>query len=161
MSSAYGASGSRTWTGATDGDYYNGANWSPSGDFPNGNATFSGTVPNSAITKTGNPYDYIYGLIFGNTLDTQSSFTFSPGGTRFFVGGSSISTAAVTSGSLTDEIGVDVYLANAATAFDIGSNHNLKIWSYRHEEWFRNPDPLRHQYLRCVNHDHCGHPAVG
>ena len=126
-SSAYGASGSRTWTGVTDGDYYNGGNWSPSGDFPDGNATFSGTVPNSTITKTGNSYEYIFGLIFGNTLSTQSNFTFSPGGTRFFVGGSSISTAAVTAGSLADEIGVDVYLANAATTFGIGSNHDLKI----------------------------------
>jgi autotransporter-associated beta strand protein len=126
-STAYGQGGSRMWTGAVNGDYYNVGNWSPSGNFPNGNATFSGTVPNSTITKTGNSYEYIFGLIFGNTLSTQSSFTFSPGGTRFFVGGSSISTAAVTSGRLTDEIGVDVYLANAATAFDIGSNHDLKI----------------------------------
>ena len=126
-SNAYGQDGSRTWTGAVNGDYYNGGNWSAVGNFPNGNATFSGTVPNSTITKTGNSYDYIFGLIFGNTLSTQSSFTFSPGGTRFFVGGSSISTAAVTSGSLTDEIGVNVYLANAATTFGIGSNHDLKI----------------------------------
>jgi autotransporter-associated beta strand protein len=126
-STAYGQDGSRTWTGAVDGNYYNGANWSPSGNFPNGNATFSGTTANSTITKTGNAYEYIFGLIFSNTLGTQSSFTFSPGGTRFFVGGSSISTAAVTSGRLTDEIGVNVYLANAATAFDMGSNHDLKI----------------------------------
>jgi autotransporter-associated beta strand protein len=124
---AYGQDGSRTWTGAVDGNYYDGANWSPSGNFPNGNATFSGTTANSTITKTGNAYEYIFGLIFSNTLGTQSSFTFSPGGTRFFVGGSSISTAAVTSGRLTDEIGVNVYLANAATAFDMGSNHDLKI----------------------------------
>jgi autotransporter-associated beta strand protein len=124
---AYGQDGSRTWTGAVDGNYYNGANWSPSGNFPNGNATFSGTTANSTITKTGNAYEYVFGLIFGNTLGTQSSFTFSPGGTRFFVGGSSISTAAVTSGRLTDEIGVNVYLSNAATAFDMGSNHDLKI----------------------------------
>ena len=127
ISNAYGQDGSRTWTGAVNGDYYNGGNWSAVGNFPNGNATFSGTVPNSTITKTGNSYEYIFGLIFGNTLSTQSSFTFSPGGTRFFVGGSSISTAAVTSGSLTDEIGVNVYLANAATTFGIGSNHDLKI----------------------------------
>jgi autotransporter-associated beta strand protein len=126
-STAYGQNGSRTWTGAVDGNYYNGANWSPSGDFPNGNAIFSGTTANSTITKTGNAYEYIFGLIFSNTLGTQSSFTFSPGGTRFFVGGSSISTAAVTSGRLTDEIGVNVYLSNAATAFDMGSNHDLKI----------------------------------
>jgi autotransporter-associated beta strand protein len=124
---ANGQDGSRTWTGAVDGDYYNGANWSPSGNFPNGNATFSGTTANSTITKTGNAYEYIFGLIFSNTLGTQSSFTFSPGGLRFFVGGPTISTATVTSGRLTDEIGVNVYLANAATAFDMGSNHDLKI----------------------------------
>ena len=124
---AYGQDGSRTWTGAVDGNYYDGANWSPSGNFPNGNAIFSGTTANSTITKTGNAYEYIFGLIFSNTLGTQSSFTFSPGGPRFFVGGPTISTAAVASGRLTDEIGVNVYLANAGTVFDMGSNHDLKI----------------------------------
>jgi fibronectin-binding autotransporter adhesin len=125
-------SGSQTWTGATDSNFYNGANWSGGVDFPNGNVTFSGTTANSNITRTGNSYNYVFGLFFTNTLDTQSSFTLASGGTGFNWGGPSIKTSTVTSGSLTDEIAVNLGIAGGNTGqatkvFDVGSFHNLVV----------------------------------
>ena len=120
-------SGSSTWTGAVDSDFYNAGNWTGA-YFPNGNATFSGTVSNTNITRTSNNYNYVYGLYFNNTEGTQSSFTIVSGGTNFNVGGPVISTSAVTSGSLTDEIAVNLNLpGNSDKEFRIGDNHDLHI----------------------------------
>lgn len=125
-------SGSQTWTGAVDSDFYTGGNWSGGVTFPNGNCTFSGTVPNTTITRTGNTYSYVFGLIFPNTLNTESSFTFPSGGTAFFLGGPTVLTSAVTVGNLTEEIGVDIIFAGGnasqrAKQFSIGANHELIV----------------------------------
>ena len=60
--SAQAQSGSRSWTGAIDSDFYNGANWDAAGDFPNGNITYAGSPVNSTINRnSGNTYTYTYG----------------------------------------------------------------------------------------------------
>lgn len=124
-------SGSQTWTGAVDSDFYDGGNWSGGVTYPNGNCTFAGTVANSTITRTSDTYTYVFGLYFNNTLGTESSFTFPAGGTQFNWGGPASATSTVTSGSLVDEIGVNVALVGAGTqqlkVLTIGANHDLHI----------------------------------
>ena len=71
--SANAQSGSATWTGAVDGDYFNAGNWSPAA-WPNGNATFSGTT-NTNITHTpsGGESPYVFGLLFTNSLSGEDA----------------------------------------------------------------------------------------
>ena len=125
--SAQAQNGSRSWTGATDSDFYNGANWDAAGDFPNGNITYAGSPVNSTINRnSGNTYTYTYGTFFNNTLGTQSSFTFPAPGTDYIIAASLI-TKDVTSGSLTNEFGVNVVLVSGAKTITTGSNHHVHI----------------------------------
>lgn len=137
--SVFAQNGSRTWTGTTNGDFYNGDNWDASGDFPNSYATFGdngtyATVTNTTITRSsGSTYPYLYGLYFNNTLGTQSSFTIGAtpsSGTQINWGGPEISTATVTSGSLTDTINSDIALVGSnatqyAKELTTNANHDL------------------------------------
>ena len=125
--SAQAQSGSRSWTGATDSDFYNGANWDAAGDFPNGNITYAGTSVNPTINRnSGNTYDYSFNTFFNNTLGTQSSFTFPAPGTQYRIAASLV-TQNVTSGSLTNEFGVNVVLVGGAKTITTGSNHHVHI----------------------------------
>ena len=125
--SAQAQNGSRSWTGAIDSDFYNGANWDAAGDFPNGNITYAGSPVNSTINRnSGNTYSYTYGTFFNNTLGTQSSFTFPAPGTDYIIAASLI-TKDVTSGSLTNEFGVNVVLVSGAKTITTGSNHHVHI----------------------------------
>ncbi len=127
------ANGSRTWTGAADSDFYNPANWTgPAGHdhFPNGNVTFAdGSLTGAGTTtidRSSETYTYVYGLYFNNTLGTQSEYTIN-GPNNFFIGGSVIRTAEVTSGSLVDVINTGIQRAGTAEVFDIGLNHDLIV----------------------------------
>ena len=133
--------GSRTWTGAVDNDFYNAGNWTgaaptpPTVGFPNGNATFLGTTTNNAIARTSDTYNYLYGLYFNNTQDTESAFTIGTApnsGTTINWGGPVISTAAMTSGTLTDTINSSISIigGNAtqyAKVFNVNTDHHLTI----------------------------------
>lgn len=128
-------SGSRTWTGAVDNDFYNGGNWSASGNYPNGNATFVGTTTNNTIERTSSTYNYLYGLYFNNTQDTESAFTIGltpNSGTQINWGGPEIRTTAMTSGTLTDTINSNIALVGGnatqyAKKFNINTDHHLTI----------------------------------
>jgi len=125
--SAQAQNGNRSWTGATDSDFYNGANWDAAGDFPNGNITYAGSPVNSTINRnSGSTYSYTYNTFFNNTLGTQSSFTFPAPGTDYRIAASLI-TKDVTSGSLTNEFGVNVVLISGAKTITTGSNHHVHI----------------------------------
>jgi len=127
---AWGQNGSRSWTGNTSTDFYDGSNWSAAGDFPNGNVTFVDSTltgaKNTTVDRNGNTYAYIWGLYFNNTLGTQSNYTIN-GSTRLQLSSSTLRTADVTSGSLTDVINCDIEKFNQAETFDIGTNHHLTV----------------------------------
>lgn len=124
---AFAQSGSTTWNGAVDGDYFNGGNWA-NGQWPNGNATFAGNV-NTTITHTPSSGEspYVYGLYFANSLGTDNSFNI--GGTQQFnLGGPTVRTTEVTSGSLSDLISPIIALVGSADkTYDIRTNHDLEF----------------------------------
>ena len=127
---ALGQNGSRSWTGNTSTDFYDGTNWSAAGNFPNGNVTFRDSAlsgaANTTIDRGSGTYNYVYGLYFNNTLGTENSYTIN-GPTKFFIGGSVIQTSTVTSGSLTDVINCNIQKAGSAETFNIGLNHDLTV----------------------------------
>ena len=63
----FGQNGSRSWTGNTSTDFYDGDNWSAAGNYPNGNVTFVDSAltgsANTTINRTSGTYSYIYGLL--------------------------------------------------------------------------------------------------
>ncbi len=122
--------GSRTWTGNTSTDFYDGSNWSAAGDFPNGNVSFADSAltgaANTTIDRASPNYNYVYGLYFNNTLGTQNSYTIN-GPQGFALGGSVVRTLEVTSGSLTDVINANIADTGSADTFDIRANHHLDM----------------------------------
>ena len=126
----FGQNGSRSWTGNTSTDFYDGDNWSAAGNYPNGNVTFVDSAltgsANTTINRTSGTYSYIYGLYFNNTLNTENIYTIN-GSTKVFLGGSVVRTSAVTGGSLTDVINANFQQAGAAEVFNLGQNHHLDV----------------------------------
>ena len=123
-------SGSRYWTGNDSTDFYDGNNWNASGNFPNGAVYFNDSyLTGNAYTnvdRSSNTYTYINALYFQNTSSAQNSYTIN-GTSRIFLGGATLQTSNVTSGSLTDVINADFQQAGSAEVFTIGTNHHLTI----------------------------------
>jgi len=116
-------SGSTTWNGSVDGDFFNVSNWDAA-QWPNGNATFAGTA-NTTVTHTASSGEspYVYQLLFTNS--TTGAFTIG-GAQQFNWGGPGIVTTAMTSGSLTDEISVLlVFVGTANKTVTTGADHDL------------------------------------
>ena len=125
---SFAQSGSRYWTGNDSTDFYDGNNWNASGDFPNGLVYFNDSyLTGSAYTtvdRTSNAYSYIYSIYFENTSSAQNAYTIN-GSSNIFLGGPTVQTSAVSSGSLTDVINANFQQAGTAEVFDMGSNHHL------------------------------------
>jgi autotransporter-associated beta strand protein len=100
------------------------------------NLTFSGnvqTITTNNITSftVGTKADSTYAITFGNTgaLETSSAFTLAGNQITLNAGtgnGGSIISSAVTGGSITDTISLNMSIATTAT-ISLGANHNLII----------------------------------
>jgi len=111
-----------TWTGTTDTNWSTAANWGGTAPVNNSGLIFAGTLnPNTYNPTAGRTYTNIY---FSNTGNGEA-FTLS--GTSITLGAGGISNAAVSSGSITDIINLDLSLANANKTFEANTGHNLTI----------------------------------